>query len=99
MSCTSGFLGSGPRPSGTITATMDFPSAVQLNVVTFVASSDDLVNWRALAVAGSKNQMCVAVSVNMRNASVLPSFDHDVLVATRAPAGTGTWIVLPVSHS
>ena len=58
----SGFFGIGARGSGTSTATMFLPSAVQSTVVTSVASSGVLVTCTDLPVATSATNTCDAAS-------------------------------------
>ncbi len=81
--------GIGPRPSGTTTAAICLPSAVNSNEVTSVASSGVFVSWRDLPVATSAIQIVVASSVWTRNATLELSGAHTAL-DTRVPAGI--WI-------
>ena len=82
-----GAAGIGARFSGTWTNTIDLPSSLNSKVVTSVASTGVFVSWRALPLATSANQMCVASSPWTKNATPELSGDH-VAFETLAPAGS-----------
>ena len=93
-----GFCGIALRGSGTSTATMFLPSAVQSTDATSVANNGVLVICTDFPVAMSATKRCDAVSKLPMNATFLLSGDQAGPVMV-APLGASIITVLPVRAS